>query len=295
MKRLSFLLVIALICSVMVSCNKEGQFSPKKKISKITCSASSKSEYYDEYDGWVTYDESSSNYVSEIWNWNGKQLESIDHFDSDGTLESTEYFVYDGKKLTSINWGGAARYDFIYEKGKLSTIELYSGSTRAAIYDITHDGNKISKISVTSFDAKAANAHPLPSWILNLPQRPQRQNNMNAPKETYTYEMQFKWAGDNVEQVTYLEAGAKEDIYFTYDNKLNPMYGLWDVEGSDVNSILSKNNVTREEYRYDGESDVYTYSYTYSGNVPSTQTSSYNYSSDDYRYSSTSTTIYDYK
>jgi hypothetical protein len=293
MKHLSFLLVIALLCSVMVSCNKEGQFSPKKQISKITCSNSSKSEYYGEY-GWETLDESSSNYVSQIWNWNGKQLESIDHY-SDGTLQSTEYFVYEGKKLTSINWGGAERYEFIYEKGKLSTIELYDGSTREAIYNIEHNGKKLSKITVTYFDSKAANAHPLPSWILNLPQRPQRHNNMNDPKGTDTYEMLYEWDGDNVKHITYLEDGDREDIYYTYDNKLNPMCGLWEMEGSDVSTILSKNNVTREEYRYDGESEVYNYSYTYNGNVPSTQTHSYYYSSDDYRYTSNTTNIYDYK
>lgn len=295
MKRLSFLLVIALICSVVVSCNKEGQFSPKKKISKITCSTSYKTEYYGDY-GWETADESSSNYVSQIWNWSGKQLESIDNFDSDGTFSSTEYFVYEGKKLSSINWGGAERYDFMYEKGKLASVELYSGSYREAIYNIEHNGKKVSKISVTYFDAKAANAHPLPSWILNLPQRPQKHNNnMNAPKEVYTCEMLYEWDGDNVKHITYLEDGDKEDIYFTYDNKLNPMYGLWDVDEGDMIAILSKNNITREEYRYDGESEVYTYSYTYSGNVPSTQSYSYNYSYGDYRYTSTNTNIYDYE
>ena len=74
MKRLSLLLVIALICSVMVSCNKEGQFSPKNQISKITYSNSYKTEYYG-INGWETMDEGSSNYVGQNWNWNGKQLQ----------------------------------------------------------------------------------------------------------------------------------------------------------------------------------------------------------------------------
>ena len=294
MKRLSLLLVIALICSVMVSCNKEGQFSPKNQISKITYSNSYKTEYYG-INGWETMDEGSSNYVGQIWNWNGKQLESIDKYDEDGTFENTEYFVYDGKKLTSVNWGGAERYDFVYEKGKLSSIELYSGTTREAIYAITHDGNKVSKIVVTVFDSKAAKAHPVPSCILNLPQRPQGHANMNAPKATETYELQYEWENNNVSHIVYLEDGEREDIYYTYDNKTNPMYGFWNVEGGDMIATLSKNNVTREEYRYNGESSVYTYTYSYNGKIPAMVTTSYNYTSEDYRYTSSNTSIYDYK
>ena len=290
MKRLSFLLVIALIGAVMVSCNKEGQFNPKKKISKISYSESYKYEIWNGL-SWEVEEQDNSNYVAQRWNWNGNVLEGIDFYSSDGTLSYSEKYTYKGKQLSTISWGGAGRFELVYEKGKLSSIDYYSGSSLISSYVFTHDGNKISKITVNSYDAKATVEHPLPSWLLNVPAR----DFMKASRENSSYEYEFEWDGKNVKRMTYLAPGEREDYYYSYDNKLNPYYGFWEIDEFDVNSIMSKNNVTRLEYSYDGETHVNDYTYTYVGKYPASMTRTFNSSDDTYRYTSTETTFYDYE
>ena len=290
MKRLSFLLVIALVCAVMVSCNKEGQYNPKKKISQISYSNSYKTEYWNDYDlEWET-EQGSSNYVGQRWNWNGNLLESIDYYDEDGTLDYTEYYTYNGKQISSISYGGSGRYEFVYEKNKLSSIDYFSGSTQYYHYELTHDGNKISKMSLTVLNDAKAEVPSLPSFLLNIPTK-----QLQKASKGGDYEWRFEWDGDNLKHITYLEPGDTYDLYYTYDNKLNPMCGLWDLEEGGIASFMSKNNIVREEYRWDGETDIYNISYTYKGNYPSTAATTYKYSSDDYRYTSTTVTYFDYK
>ena len=288
-------MVIALLCSVMVSCNKEGQFNPKKKISKVTYSYTYKWEYYGDY-GWETEDQGSYQYVGQIWNWSGKQLESIDYYDEDGTLDYTDYYTYDGKRLSTISWGGSGRYEFVYDKGKLSSIEYYNGSTREAIYSVTHDGGKITKISYTSLGSKAAETHPLPSWMFNLPtSSKQGEGTLRNPKGASSTDYIFEWDGDNVKHFAIQTATDRADYYYTYDKKMSPWCGLWEVGELDYPMIMSKNNVTREEVKYDGSNEVYNISYTYQGNYPTTATVNYSELEDDERYTGTSTTIFDYE
>lgn len=291
MKHAKFFIALVAICAVMVSCNKEGQYNPKKKISQISYTESYKSEYWDEYySEWVVEDQESYNYVGQRWNWNGKLLESIDFYDTDGTLDYSEFYTYDGKQLSSISWGGTGRYDLVYEKGKLSSIEYYSGSVLGAVYTFTHDGDKISKMMYTPSEAKATAEHPLPSWLLNIPAKQLQK----ASKGSST-EWNFEWDGDNVKHITYLTPGDREDYYYTYDNKLNPFRGLWDISEFGFYGVMSKNNVTQEEIKYDGGTEIYNISYTYKGNYPATATASYSYGEEDYRYTATTTTIYDYE
>ena len=290
MKNLKFILVIALMCAVAVSCTKEGQFNPKKKISQISNSESYKYEVWNG-NSWEVEDEDNSNYVSQRWNWNGNVLEGIDFYSSDGTLDYSEKYTYKGKQLSTISWGGSGRFELVYEKGKLSSIDYYSGSSLLVSYVFTHDGSKISKITVNSYDAKATVEHPLPSWLLNVPAR----DFMKASRDNSSYEYEFEWDGNNVKRLTYLAPDEREDYYFSYDNKLNPLYGLWDTEEFDFISIMSKNNVTRLEYTSDGETHVNNYSYTYDGKYPATMTRTYISSSSTYRYTFTETTFYDYQ
>ena len=115
MRNWKFLVSIIAICAVLVSCNKEGQFNPKKKISKISYSEMEKDEFWDGI-SWITEEEELiPAYVGQVWNWNGKKLESIDYYDEDGMFVATDNFSYNGKCLSTISWS-TGRYDFIYEK-----------------------------------------------------------------------------------------------------------------------------------------------------------------------------------
>ena len=92
MKTLKFFVGMLVLCALMVSCTKEGLYNPKKKISQITYTYSYKSEYWDG-NSWVVEDEYNGEDGHQVWNWNGKQLESIDYY-YDGQLSYTDHFTY---------------------------------------------------------------------------------------------------------------------------------------------------------------------------------------------------------
>ena len=309
MRNWKFLVSIIAICAVLVSCNKEGQFNPKKKISKISYSEMEKDEFWDGI-SWITEEEELiPAYVGQVWNWNGKKLESIDYYDEDGMFVATDNFSYNGKCLSTISWS-TGRYDFIYEKGKLSSIEYYYGDTKSAVYDITHDGKKISKITYTVINSvRGAEIHPLPSCILglNLPTPKSKHSVALAdPKGSTTYEFAFEWNGNNVSNMVYTTPLYSARYSYTYDNKLNPFYGLWNeeaVEGEfDIETgfsiLMSKNNIAHCTVRDEDESFDLDYTYTYQGNYPTSATMTYTELDEDdvemYRYTYSATTMFEY-
>jgi len=293
MKHWKFVVMMIALGALMLSCTKEGKYNPNKKISKITHTYSYKSEYWDG-NSWVVDEELSGDNGSAVWNWDGKQLESIDYY-SAGVLTYTEHFTYEGNRLTSIGYAGGGHYDLVYEKGKITSIELYDGSERIGVYGVTHEGGKITKIAYTSFGRSSAEVHPLPFFLLglNLP-GPKEQGNMNAPKGA-SFEYEFEWAGKNVKHCTYRSANYMEESFYTYDKKLNPLYGMWEVEGSDFQTIISKNNVSRVELHSDNSITLTDYSYTYQGDVPTIATGTSTSSSATERVSYSTSTIYDYE
>ena len=114
MKQLSRLFIAALaLMFVFASCEKEGVFNPKKKISEIY-----KSSSYS-YDG-ETYN--TPKYLSERWNWDGKILKSVDYYDNDGSLDYSETYTYDKNRLPKVSWGSTSYYELVYDKNKLSSI-----------------------------------------------------------------------------------------------------------------------------------------------------------------------------
>ena len=293
MKTLKFFVGVVVLCAMMVSCTKEGKYNPNKKISKITHTYSYKSEYWDG-NSWVVDEEMNGDDGSQVWNWDGKQLTSIDYYLA-GVLAYTEYFTYEGNLLTSIGFGGDGHYDLVYEKGKITSIEEYDGSERIGVYGVTHEGGKITKIAYTSFSGKSAEVRPLPSFVLGLDlPAPKAQGNMNAPKGT-SFEYEFEWAGKNVKHCTYRNANYMEECFYTYDKKLNPLYGLWEVEEVDFQMIVSKNNVSRVELHSDNSITLTDYSYTYQGDVPTIATGTSTSSSATERVSYSTSVIYDYQ
>ena len=305
MKNAKLFIALIAICAVMVSCNKEGQFSPKKKISHISYSAIEKDEFWDGNSWIADEDDLIPTYVGQVWNWNGKKLESIDYYEEDGTLVGTDNFSYDGKRLSTISWGNN-RYEFIYEKGKLASIEYYYESTKSATYEITHNGNKISKITYNPVNSKAAEAHPLPSCVLGI-NIPCGRNHKDGMKGVGACEYSFEWDGDNVSKMVYTTSSYSMSYSFTYDKKLNPFYGLWDddaVEGDFYSEIgfsilMSKNNVAHCTIVDEGESFDLEYTYTYQGNYPTIATWTYTeldeYDENEmYRYTSSVTTMFEY-
>ncbi|MBQ7550601.1 MAG: hypothetical protein IJT04_03630 [Bacteroidales bacterium] len=308
MRKIFLLSTIVMACLLMVSCNKEGQFNPKSKIDKIYYSCNDKYDEVNDYGDWETVDEGVlPKYVCEIWNWDGNVLKSITHYDYDGEFDYSETFVYEGKSLVSIVTGVAERWTLNYEKGKLSLMEYYSDNERLYSYEFTHDKGKISEIIVTSFGSKKSVMTKFPVSVLRffipaanteaLIKAIAKINEKNTTKEVYTYNIKLEWSGKNVSKATYIDGAYTNTYEYTYDEKMNPYYGLFDLERFDFEDLLSKNNITRCVKRDFDDYYECNYIYTYKGKVPTMQTytnTDYNYSL-GYRYTVTNNYYFEYK
>lgn len=292
MKQLSRLFIAALaLMFVFASCEKEGVFNPKKKISEIY-----KSSSYS-YDG-ETYN--TPKYLSERWNWDGKILKSVDYYDNDGSLDYSETYTYDKNRLTKVSWGSTSYYELVYDKNKLSSINYYYSGTLSETLKAKHDGSKIVGFEYTGYDAKGAMARvPASAFRFILPAANVEDiakafakiSEKAVTKDIETYNIDFVWDGNNISEVKYTEGAYIYSIEYEYDSKINPFYGLFDISEIDVTTIMSKNNITKFMEIEDGETYIENFEYEYDGNVPVKRIN--RYSSEGY--SSVSITEYEYK
>ena len=82
MKKTVLLLASLMFLATFTSCfkDKDGEYKPKEKISRI----------------FKDYGDGGGKELREVWNWDKKQLKSIDHY-SGGSLNWTEEFTYNKK------------------------------------------------------------------------------------------------------------------------------------------------------------------------------------------------------
>jgi len=92
MKKLGAILIGLLLLSAFYACEKSnlGEYNPKAKIEKV-------------------YDESDGRYLLEQWQWDGDMLKSIDYFRKSGNLDYSQNYLYDGKRLSRIEWANNIR------------------------------------------------------------------------------------------------------------------------------------------------------------------------------------------
>ena len=307
MKKITLLAAVFVLGLLFVSCEKEGQYTPKNKIDRISFSQGITYQVYAN-DVWTDIASSNtSKYVSEIWNWDGKMLKSITHYNDKGELMYTENYEYDGKRLVSVSWGTAGRYTISYDKGKISTIDGYNGTEKMITYVFSHENGKVTKIAVTDYDAKKAATNPLPINIFRffIPNANIRslkemmasiQSNSDT-KEIESYDINFEWTGNNISKMTMLKGAFTTTANYTYDNKTNPFYSLFDISEYSYLQIMSKNNVTRmvaeNSNNVHEERD---YIYTYEKDIPTMQTCSYKMADGEHaRYSISDIYTYEYK
>lgn len=307
MKKITLIVATLALSLFFVSCNKEGQYTPKNKIDRVCYSSTGKYEEYQNGYWTTTGSYSTDKYVGEIWNWDGKLLKSISYYTTDGNLSYTENYEYDGKRLVSVSWGTAGRLSLNYDGAKISSIEAYDGTVKSAEWTITHTGSKISNIKITEFENKRGTINsfpinmcrffiPAPSveTFVEMLGRAQ-QHNMNT-KEIYSYDLELEWDGDNVKTIKFIDGVYTETQEYTYDDKINPYCGLFDLSEFGTNEVLSKNNVTRMTY-LDSDNDYgeANYVYTYDKKLPTMRSYSRVYTYDDERSSYTDNTYYEYK
>ena len=257
--KISILLLIGVFC--LSSCQKDGVFNPKKKISKI----------------YVQEEGEDEKVLSESWTWNKDKLVRID-MDYGNSIQ----FEYDGKQLSKIVLDPHNYTKCIYQGNKLDKMETYStyfsSTVLVSVNTFKYSRDKISRIIVEDYniDINPTEVKTINPLRFVLPQQLSEkvmehlQMRKDGKKGTSTYNISLIWKGDNLEKmITYVETegGIMENVQtYTYDNKNSPLYGLlYPIP------VSSKNNVIKETYtpyQSDLEGAEFAYSYTYEDNYP---------------------------
>ena len=290
MSKLKIITVVALVvvisASMFSSCKKDGVYNPKKKINKIY-SQNSKGEKI----------------LSETWTWDNDKLMRIDYGGG------FEVFEYDKDKLIKFTYNNGNYEKYTYNGSKIDKVELWNkeGNDVLIEYKFEYTENKISKISSkcyisfddmeTSLNNQKNNAlrFVLPEQIANIISIPFENKLKNRKtSETVSITMELTWKGDNIEKVIYisnynsLNLSSTEIFHYTYDNKLNPMYGY--LNGR--TDATSKNNVKKMIMTDGNEPSLEEeYSYVYDGKFPTEITRTQTLGT----HKSTSVTYYEYK
>ncbi|MBR6440924.1 MAG: hypothetical protein IKS44_02620 [Bacteroidales bacterium] len=302
--------LVAVVCFIG-ACTKEGVYNPSEKISKVYESSTYKAEYLDGNTWREAYNESSPKTLRETWNWDGKKLMSVNHYDSEGKIEADETinFTYDGKRLTKISGAEAGNYaDITYDGSVIDKIQIYTNSVPMATVTFTYDGKKVSQIVYTyasNVDMdKAPKSFALLDFI-NHTMTPTNNENLtamirkDAAKGSNSMTMTYTWDGKNISNETYSNGNYSHSIAYSYDNKSNPYKGfvLGYFEGETV-LAASKNNVTKAVSTYSEgsrtETETTEYTYEYDGKWPVSRTYSYGSSDETYRSTGTNVTYFEY-
>lgn len=260
-------IIVCLCVSVIAlfsACNKdaEGVYNPSKKIQKI----------YDVNDNGVKE-------LEEVWNWNGNLLTSINCVDE--SYPYTMTFSYDSKNRLATMDADGSHSEFIYDGKYLQKIVSTSEGVEVATMEFEHEKGKISVIKISDifgdddWDFKGA-ATPLrlvfPEAYPTVKKAIQK---CDREAKGDPIIMKLNWKGDNVSSIDITVSAwgmtMTQTTELTYDNKKNPMYGLFSSIGSDVatNLFVNKNNPLTMKSTYMGtEMGSSDFTYEYEGNYP---------------------------
>ena len=241
MKKIRTFAVALMACALVFafsSCEKEGVFKPKERISKI-----------------FVKDNNGNPQLSQTWVWEKGLLSSISTVGG-GTI----HFNYDGKVLSSITAGDDV-ISFTYDGKKLEKMTYKEDGETEAEYEFTHDGKRIVTIKATMDNAFAlsADASLLQSaFNFIAPQLAESQVSQLAVaaksqgKGIYTYTDQLTYDGMNVVSVKRHDSDDHNYTWdYTYTSYANPFYHLL-AGGSDIVGFgLSKNATSGYHYADD--------------------------------------------
>ena len=272
MKKSVLLLASLVFLVAFSSCKqeeKEGQYTPEKKISRI----------YSDYGEGKT--------LREVWHWNENILQSIDHYSS-GTVEWVEEYTYnDNNQIVRVeDFLNGEIMEYEYDGSNISkAIFYYEGSMEYEL-GFKYTGNKISEIEYIEYDYKKTNNSRLlsegnsPIKML-LTEKTYRvfEKLINTPvNRSEIVTMKLTWNDNNVSKKEIRSGSWEEIIDYKYDAKSNPFrnyYNLYGPGEGERYSIFSVNNITEERWveKEDGDTYVWTkkYSYSYDGMFPTIQ------------------------
>ena len=259
MKKLILMFAALALVFAFTSCQKEGKFSPNKKISKIYVQTGS-----------------SERVIQQAWNWNKNQLESIDHYGMDGIIDYTETFTYSKGRIVRIDDDTNNAYvEYSYKNGKLDRAVYYEHGVVMQDVVYTYKNDKLASSYIT-YDPAYKDAkskldpmrYVLGEDIANIRYHALKNHNTkDAATATETYE----WEGDNL--VLYkCDDVMQYEVAMSYDKKNSPYYHLLVLWGGNF-AYLSKNNAVNRTWTYYSDGQLFDqynfdYNYTYDGNYP---------------------------
>ena len=279
----TFLITTLIALVALTSCNKnkiDGVYNPKEKIDKIYWSSANISKR-----------------LLEDWTWKDKRLKTIDYYSSDGTIESTDRFSYNGERLIQVDnyeYNSSMKYRYDHKDRLLEATFTYDGILMEK-YDFEYDDNELSDIKLTIYEDWALNndnrMNPLRYMLPELPLESIKRIVKKSPlRSNIVVEIDIDWYDNNISEIELEIGNISEKLVFEYDDKKNPFRGFLGLYFDELilahGNFASKNNVTKititEEYKGISATDTEYVSYTYDGKFPATR--SYDGSTEYFKY-----------
>lgn len=287
LRTFTILLGVLLVASI-TSCTKDkaGVYSPKKKIQRTYASSSNVNKY-----------------LTQVWNWNDKLLESVNYYSSGGNLSYTENFSYEKGRLTRVDDYLNSEYTtYDYDGKNLKSANYYYKSSVELTTTYSYENKKLSKMTETIYDAKKSGGErhlmnsflPFPSEISEVMYKyAEKAVANNLEKDLLVINWQFTWTGDNITRIVGSAESEVITISLQYDDKVNPLKGYLSLYSLDLqesyeegNILYSKNNTTQIMWtETDGDNEIVNFIYQYDNDNYPTMRITHWASEDDYQYS----------
>lgn len=214
----------------------EGQFMPERKIASVKVFQ-------------VISEDSLKPYLTNTYEWNGDLLHKISQTMYDTIPVYSETFQYDSlnrvSSIQSVNDLGTNVYEFIYAGKDLIKVNQLENGELFKDFLFTKTDGKVSQISSNTY--------------------------MSPVEESAQV---LVWENDNIIQSSMTGSGSAVPTDFTYDNKINPLRGLFYSDfyyapetvysqNNDLTSVMTLSlggmdisTTITNEYEYDGDYPV---------------------------------------
>ncbi len=292
MKKSVLLLASLVFLVAFSSCKqeeKEGQYTPEQKISRI----------YRDYGEGKT--------LREVWHWNENILQSIDHYSS-GRVSWVEEFTYnDDNQIVRVDDFLNGEYiEYEYNGSMISkAVCYYEGSIEMELV-FKYTDNKITELEYIGYNYKKRSSSHLmregnnPLKMLLTEETYQvfdKFVNNSVNRGTDVIIIKLTWKENNVSKMELREGDYELIVDMKHDAKSNPfrnyynLYGPFEfegIEGEMLNSTFSVNNITEERWveNDEGHTEVWVikHSYSYNDMYPTVQRISGQYDGGDTDY-----------
>jgi len=284
-------IIIAIACvAAFASCSKmEGRIDKHRKMDNVVMT---ENRYND---GALYY--TTGTYISEKWNWDGKEMYRVDYY---GDSPYSENFFYDNRRR--IVRTTVPAYDISseisYDGRNIDHIDVYEAEQQLMRMDFVRGEKSINEIVCTYYKSVddvaklGAIVRGVPvvstlgaevvSAVAGNDVRMMAQKGSLSTKSGYTVRYALTWKDDNIVRVVRNDGAESTVITLSYDDKNNPYSQLMGYRELDDAlfgfGMLCENNVTLMSMPYENHGVVdFKYSYEYEDDYPVKRTLNYTY------------------